>query len=100
MWHYCDISLFFSEAIYLDNVGWDNVLSPRKIELVHDRSSPLEIKMFLMINISVGRSGIARKQILRMLEDGSTEVVHADDWLSPTTINQLVEALDNLSAGL
>ena len=87
-----------NKSIYLENVGLDNVLSPRTIEMIHDRSSPLEIKMFLTINISVGRSGIARKQNLRTLDDGSTEVVHADDWLSPTTINQLVEALDNLSA--
>ena len=87
-----------NKSIHLENVGLDNVLAPRTIELIHDRSSPLEIKMFLTINISIGRSGIARKQNLRTLEDGTTEVVHADDWLSPTTINQLVEALDNLSA--
>ena len=87
-----------NKSIYLEHVGLDNILSPRTIELLHDRSSPLEIKMFLTINISVGRSGTARKQNLRTLDDGSTEVVHADDWLSPTTINQLVEALDNLLA--
>ena len=87
-----------TKSIYLEHVGLDNILSPRTIELLHDRSSPLEIKMFLTINISVGRSGTARKQNLRTLEDGTTEVVHADDWLSPTTINQLVEAVDNLMA--
>ena len=41
---------------------------------------------------------MARKQNLRTLEDGSTEVVCADDWLSPTNINQLMEALDNMVA--
>ena len=38
---------------------------------------------------------MARKQNLRTLEDGSTEVVCADDWLSPTNIKQLMEVLDN-----
>ena len=87
-----------NKSIFLDHVGLDNILSPRTLELLHDRSSPLEIKMFLTMNISVGRSGTARKQNLRTLDDGTTEVVHADDWLSPTNINQLVEALDNLVA--
>ena len=87
-----------NKSIYLENVGLDNICSPRTLELLHDRSSQLEIKMFLTLNISVGRAGVARKQNLRTLDDGSTEVVSSDDWLSPTNINQLLEALDNLVA--
>jgi hypothetical protein len=87
-----------NKSIHLDHVGLDNICSPRTIELLHDRSSPLEIKMFMTMNINVGRAGIARKQNLRTLEDGTTEVVCADDWLSPTNINQLLEALDNMVA--
>ena len=87
-----------NKSIHLDHVGLDNICSPRTLELLHDRSSPLEIKMFLTLNINVGRAGIARKQNLRTLEDGTTEVVSADDWLSPTNINQLLEALDNMVA--
>ena len=87
-----------NKSIYLENIGLDNICSPRTLELLHDRSSPLEIKMFLTLNISVGRAGVAKKQNLRTLEDGSTEVVSSDDWLSPTSINQLLEALDNLVA--
>ena len=87
-----------NKSIYLENVGMDNVVSPKTLELLHDRSSPLEIKMFLTLNISVGRAGVSKKQNLRTLEDGTTEVVSSDDWLSPTNINQLVEAIDNLVA--
>ena len=87
-----------NKSIYLEHIGLDNICSPRTIELLHDRSSPLEIKMFLTLNINVGRSGVARKQNLRTLNDGTTEVVCADDWLSPTNINQLLEALDNMVA--
>ena len=87
-----------NKSIYLESIGMDNICSPKTIELLHDRSSPLEIKMFMTINISVGRAGMARKQNLRTLEDGTTEVVCADDWLSPTNINQIIEALDNMVA--
>jgi hypothetical protein len=87
-----------NKSIYLESIGMDNICSHKTIELLHDRSSPLEIKMFMTINISVGRAGMARKQNLRTLEDGTTEVVCADDWLSPTNINQIIEALDNMVA--
>ena len=87
-----------NKSLYLENIGMDNICSPRTLELLHDRSSPLEIKMFLTLNISVGRAGVAKKQNLRTLDDGTTEVVSSDDWLSPTNINQLIEALDNLVA--
>ena len=84
--------------MYLENIGMDNICAPRTLELLHDRSSPLEIKMFLTLNISVGRAGVSKKQNLRTLEDGTTEVVSSDDWLSPTNIHQLMEAIDNLVA--
>ena len=87
-----------NKSVHLEHIGLDNICSPRTLELLHDRSSPIEIKMFMTMNINVGRSGIARKQNLRTLEDGTTEVVCADDWLSPTNINQLLEALDNMVA--
>ena len=87
-----------NKSLYLENIGMDNICSPRTLELLHDRSSPLEVKMFLTLNISVGRAGVSRKQNLRTLDDGTTEVVSSDDWLSPTNISQLIEALDNLVA--
>ena len=87
-----------NKSIYLDHIGMDNICSPRTLELMHDRSSPLEIKMFLTLNISVGRAGVSKKQNLRTMDDGTTEVISSDDWLSPTNINQLIEALDNLVA--
>ena len=98
-WHLMPVSWKeVNKSLYLDNVGMDNICSPRTLELLHNRASPLEIKMFLTLNISVGRSGVSKKQNLRTLEDGSTEVVSSDDWLSPTTISQVIEALDNLVA--
>ena len=87
-----------NKSMYLENIGMDNICAPRTLELLHDRSSPLEIKMFLTLNISVGRAGVSKKQNLRTLEDGTTEVVSSDDWLSPTNIHQLLEAIDNLVA--
>ena len=87
-----------NKSLYLDHLGLENICSPRTIELLHDRANKLEIKMFSTINISVGRSGGSRKQNLRTLEDGSTEVVSTDDWLSPTSVIQVIEALDNLGA--
>ena len=87
-----------NKSIYLENVGLDNICSPRTLELLHDRTSSLEIKMFLSLNISIGRAGVSRKQNLRTLEDGTTEVKNSDDWLSPSNISQLIEALDNLVA--
>ena len=37
-----------NKSVYLDHIGMDNICSPRCLELLHDRSSPLEIKMFLI----------------------------------------------------
>ena len=54
--------------------------------------------MFHGININVGRAGVSKKQNLRTLEDGSTEMVSSDDWLNTSSINMLLEALDNLVA--
>ena len=55
----------------------------------------LEIKMFMKMQNNMRRSWIARNQNLRNLEEGIIEVVFAYDWLSPTNINQLLEALVN-----
>ena len=85
-----------NKSMFMEHVGLETVLSPRVLELLHDRTSQIEIKMFHGINISVGRSGGSRKQNLRTLEDGSTEMVSSDDWLNTSSINMLMEALDNL----
>ena len=87
-----------NKSIFLEHVGLETIISPRTLELLHDRASVIEIKMFLTINVSVGRAGSSKKQNLRTLDDGSTELVCSDDWLTPTSINQLLEALDNLAA--
>ena len=45
---------------------------------------PLQINMFLTLNMSAERSRMARKQNLRTLDDdGSTEEVNADVSLCP-----------------
>ena len=87
-----------NKSIFLEHVGLETIISPRTLELLHDRASVIEIKMFLTINVSVGRAGSSKKQNLRTLDDGSTELVCSDDWLTPTSINQLLEAIDNLAA--
>ena len=50
-----------NKSLYLENIGMDNICSPKTLEMLHDRSSPIEIKMFLTMNINVGRSGVAKK---------------------------------------
>ena len=87
-----------NKSVFLEHVGLETIISPRTLELLHDRASVIEIKMFLTINVSIGRAGSSKKQNLRTLEDGSTELVCSDDWLTPTSVNQLLEALDNLAA--
>ena len=55
-----------NKSIFLDHLGLENICSPRTLELLHDRRNKLEIKMFLTINISVGRVAGSRKQNLTL----------------------------------
>ena len=52
-----------NKSLYLDNICIDNICSPRTCELLHDRSNPLELKMFSTLNISVERAGVAENNI-------------------------------------
>ena len=70
-----------------------NILSSTKLlpgPLTSSMIAP-EIKMFMKMHINMSRSGIARSWNIRNLEEGIIKVVCADDWLSPTNINQLLE---------
>ena len=87
-----------NKSVYLDHLGLETICSPRVLELLHDRTSHLKIKMFLSINANVGMAGAGARQNLWTLDDGSPEIVSLGDWLSATTINMVLEALDNLVA--
>ena len=82
-------------SVYLTDVGLDNQLGQKQIELLHDRRSEIKIKYFAPINASVGRSGM-KMTSLRSCEDRSTDVVSKDDWTKVVTISKLM--LDNLVA--
>ena len=85
---------------YLADVGLEDQLGQKQIEMLHDRRSPLQIKMFSALNSNIGRSGGFKTQNLRQLEDGSTDLVSKDDWARIMTVSELMLALDNLVAAV
>ena len=82
----------------LEDVGLEDQLGQKQIELLHDRRSSLEIKMFSPMNVNVGKSE-SKTQNLRQLSDGTTDIVAKEEWCSILTVNDLMMALDNLVAG-
>ena len=82
----------------LEDVGLEDQFGQKQIELLHDRRSSIEIKMFSPMNVNVGKSEF-KTQNLRQLSDGTTDIVAKEEWCSIMTVNDLMMALDNLVAG-
>ena len=80
----------------LEHIGLEHALSPKTLELLNDRRSIINIKMFAGINVDIGKDGSKVLQRVKQCEDGSTEVHSKDDWLEVTNVGQLLEALENL----
>ena len=80
----------------LEHIGLEHVLSPRTLELLNDRRSIINIKMFAGINVDIGKDSSKVLQRVKQCEDGSTEVQAKDDWLEVANVGQLLEALENL----
>ena len=81
----------------LSDVGLDNVLGQKQLELLHDRRSKIEIKMFAPSNANIGRGGF-KMMSLKAQEDGSTDIANKEDWLSLVSVNELMLSLYNLVA--
>ena len=84
-------------SVHLTDLGLDTTLGQKVIELLQDRRSTIQIKMFAPSNSNVGRSGF-KKTNLKTGEDGSTDVVTTDEWAKLVTLNELLLSLDNLVA--
>ena len=84
-------------SVYLEDVGLQNELGQRQIELLHDRRSAIKIKMFAPSNVNAGRSG-TRTTNIRSCEDGSADLLSKDDWTKLANLSDLEVALDNLVA--
>lgn len=84
-------------SVYLEDVGLQNELGQRQIELLHDRRSAIKIKMFAPSNVNVGRSGTKTTNV-RSCEDGSADLVSKDEWTKLASLSDLELALDNLVA--
>ena len=82
-------------SVDLSDVGLDNVFGQKQLELLHDRRSKIEVKMFASANAHIGRGGF-KTMTLKTQEDGSTDIQNKDDWLSLASVNELEMALDNL----
>lgn len=83
-------------SVYMEDVGLQNELGQRQIELLHDRRSAIKIKMFAPANVNVGRSGTKTTNI-RSGEDG-IDMVSKDEWTKLGSLTDLEMALDNLVA--
>ena len=84
-------------AVNLSDVGLENQLGHKQMELLHDRRSKIEIKYFASPNANIGRSGFKTTNF-KALDNGTTEVTARDNWAGLNSINDLMMALDNLVA--
>ena len=83
-------------SVFMEDVGLQNELGQRQIELLHDRTSALKVKMFAPANVNVGRSG-TKTTNMRSGEEG-IDIVSRDDWAKLGSLTDLEMALDNLVA--
>ena len=83
-------------SVYMEDVGLQNDLGQRQIELLHDRRSAIKVKMFAPANVNVGRSGTKTTNI-RSGEEG-IDMVSKDEWAKLGSLTDLEMALDNLVA--
>ena len=83
-------------SVFMEDVGLQNELGQRQIELLHDRRSAIKVKMFAPCNVNVGRSGTKTTNI-RSGEEG-IDMVSKDDWAKLGSLADLEMALDNLVA--
>ena len=84
-------------SVDLSDVGLDNVFGQKQLEMLHDRRSPIKVKMFISANGNIGRGGY-KSMTLKTQEDGSTNVQNKDDWLSLSSVNEIEQGVDNLVA--
>lgn len=84
-------------SVFMEDVGLQNELGQRQIELLHDRTSALKVKMFAPANVNVGRSG-TKTTSMRSGEEGGMDIVSRDDWAKLGSLTDLEMALDNLVA--
>ena len=84
-------------SVNLSDVGLDNQLGQKQLELLHDRRRMISVKMFASSNANVGRTGF-RTTNVKSCENGSTDVVSKGDWTSLLSTHELLLALDNLLA--
>ena len=83
-------------SVFMEDVGLQNELGQRQVELLHDRRSAIKVKMFAPANVNVGRSGTKTTNI-RSGEEG-IDMVSRDDWAKLGSLTDLEMALDNLVA--
>ena len=83
-------------SVFMEDVGLQNELGQRQIELLHDRRSAIKVKMFAPANVNVGRSGTKTTNI-RSGEEG-IDMVSKDDWAKLGSLTDLEMSLDNLVA--
>ena len=77
--------------------GANNKLSPKTIQLLHDRTEILTFKMFHTGNVNVSSKPI--KKVERREEDG----VHSTldfNWEAPSSLSQVTDALHNYCSAL
>ena len=82
----------------MEDVGLQNELGQRQVELLHDRRSAIKVKMFAPANVNVGRSGTKTTNI-RSGEEG-IDMVSRDDWAKLGSLTDLEMALDNIRSFL
>ena len=83
--------------IPLKPTGSAHTVCAKSVELLHNRTSYITLKMFLTENLNVGTK--AMKELRRLEDDGMTTTLELD-WVSATTINQIQEAVVNFGVVL
>jgi hypothetical protein len=92
-WHHVPARLeIITTGLQLKHLGMENQVSPRTIELCHDRTKPLELKQFLRINMGVLNKPVATKQVYSTHRD-SMAITSDLQWREATKMQQVMEGL-------
>lgn len=83
-------------SIYLEDVGLENVLGQKQIELLHDRRSEIRVHKFSNSNAGVDKAN--KTLSLGVQENGTADITTKDDWAKVVSLHDLMMALDNMVA--
>jgi hypothetical protein len=81
-----------STSLQLKHLGMEHQVSVKTIEMCHDRTKPLELKMFLRVNMNVQTKPVTTKTVYQPQQE-SMATTSDFQWKEVTKMQQIMEGL-------